>query len=256
MNESLIPDHLLRVLQYIGLVDRGEGLLSNADIDAFASSPPPVSRIAMSSLESMMRIGFMLDRGTADYMQLVGWITPSPTTPRLTSAGRALVKALAPTVDEDQGESAVVLSPEDPLNLFSLTGAIAGARAGLLADPYFSDQQIAWLMETTSINRLLLCRKSKDRGLLEMAAGAIAQQSRSLEIRCLQPSGFHDRYMLSEDDAVSMLGASLNGLHKHFTVMVPVPEPGASAVRTYLAEKWEAAEVIMPRHIDEPFLEH
>ncbi|QJW36462.1 hypothetical protein [Cellulosimicrobium protaetiae] len=250
MDAALIPDHLVRVLRYVDLIDRGGGVLSDHDIDAFASSPPPSATISMSSTEYLRtRLGFMLDRGTAQYMQDVGWLNHSITSPRLTSAGRAIVKVLAvPDAEPDQdGESVTVLSPDDALNLFSLTGAIAEARSGMLADPYFQDQLVPWLMSSTSIKRLLLCRKPKDRALLELGAGAALQDGRDLEIRCLPPTAFHDRYLLAEDDSVSMIGASLNGLHKYFTVIVPVPEPGAAAVREYLEEKWESAEVIEPK---------
>ncbi len=250
MNDPLIPERLLRALRYVDMVERGGGQLTDSKIEAFVSTPPPEPGFLLSTERRLMRsFMFVQTEGIAEYMRDLGWISGQP--PRLTDVGRAIVNAshrddgdLGP--EEHEGET-VVLSPEDPLNLLSLTGAVGAAKSGMLVDPYFKDDYVLWLLESTSIERLLLCRARSERSRLALAAGAAEKLHRRIEIRCLPRSAVHDRYLISEDGSVSMIGASINGLHKHFTVIARVNEPGSSAIREYVERKWTEAEKIKPK---------
>ena len=246
---DLIPSDLVRALRYVGMLNNGGSGVADAHLDAWIALTPPgeIPILGATSLSSGIERLLMQSRQYGGYLRSVGWADGSPLW--LTDAGRAIVRAHEQAAPEatDAPEGLVILSPENPLNLVTLTGAVAAAKAGMLVDPYFKDDLFPWLMDATSIDRVLLCRAASERTVLELIAGAAEAQGRALEIRCLPPRAQHDRYLMAEDGAVSTIGASLNGLHKHFTTIAPVPEPGAAAVRTFLDAQWEAAEVVQAK---------
>lgn len=249
MTEPPINDRLLRVLAYLELVEKGGGTVSTRQIDMFAALPIPGQSLDYSA--GLHTTSLMISVGLAgnpmsSYMRSVGWITEGNDSPKLTDLGRAVAAATRADAATDEPTGVVILSPDDPLNLGTLTGAIGNARAGMLVDPYFTDSLFQWLIGSTSINRLLLCRQPSKREALGLYAGGARRVNRSLDVRCLPPNELHDRYLVYETGDVSMIGASLNGLHRNFTAIVPVPAPGDDAIRDYVNAKWEEADRIEP----------
>ena len=256
-SEDVVSSDLLRVLRYIALVDEGGGSLSNSQIDAYANTE---SVELLTQAQAFPEFGLsaqtwrLLRFGTssstraevaevARYFVKVGWISQRESVGgrRLTSVGRALVKAMT-TRKDDESEVAVVLSPDDPLNVGVLTREMQAAKEGLLVDPYFSDDLFEWLWRSTSLTRVLLCRRPEKLRVLEVLLGGLEQlDDRALEIRYLPPRSLHDRYVIGADQAVSMIGASLNGLHRNFTALVPMPDPSATAVREKMEQHWSKA---------------
>lgn len=243
---DLIPGDLMRALRYVAMVNKGGAGISDAHLDAWLALTPPgeITVPGSTSLSRGIELLLMETRRYGDYLRSVGWAAGS--TLWLTETGEAIVRAYDQAEPEatDAPEGLVILSPENPLNLVTLTSAVAAAKAGMLVDPYFKDDLFPWLMDATSIDRVLLCRGASDRTVLELIAGAAAASGRDLEIRCLPPGSQHDRYLVAEDGRVSTIGASLNGLHKHFTAITPIPEQGAAAIRGFLDSQWNVAEVV------------
>lgn len=253
MDEDLVPAHLLRALRYLDMVERGHGTCDVVHLDQYVSSTPPKAGWSyisgMRSWHEMLSAG---STGVSDYLARVGWIEEDSAFARLTDTGRAIVRASTMRPDPDGSEVVTVLSPDDPLNLLTLTGAISAARGDTLVDPYFRDENLSWLISQTAISRLLLCRGSNHLGMLGMAAPAASRAGRPLEIRYLPKGQLHDRYIIAKDGSVSMIGASINGLHRNFTAIVTVPEPGARAVREFVDERWGNAEGVRPWNGLEP----
>lgn len=242
MDDDLVPPHLLRALRYLELVERGDGSVDSIRLDLYVSTDPPNAgwsyKSSLESLHSLLSAGLI---GVSDYLRRVGWIEDDIVWCRLSDTGRAIVRASTARSESDEGHGITVLSPSDPLNLLALTRAIAGAKAGTLVDPYFKDEHLTWLIEATSISKLLLGRKSDSAAALGLAIDAARGRGRSLEIRYLPPRTLHDRYLIAEDTSVSTIGASINGLNRNFTVLTPVPDPGAPAIRRFVEEQWKAA---------------
>jgi hypothetical protein len=247
-----IPDHVLRVLRYVALVEDGGARLTTFGIDRYAGQEVPARvnlldrLLASSNWFAMNQMGSM-----ADYFLRVGWLDPK--TFGLTSIGRAIVKATAER-SEEAATSAVILSPSDPLNYAVLTREVAAARSGLLLDPYATFEYLAWLYQSTSIVRLLIGRDengrrdSENQASMRLALGGIERAGgRALEVRQLPRDSLHDRVLIGEDDSVSLMGASLNGLHKNFTAIVPLPEPAATALREYVEGLWAKAVRLEPQ---------
>lgn len=244
MNHRLISNDLLRALRYLQLVNDAGAGVSGTHLDAWLNVTPPVE---LSRLDSTIRQFELLigrDYGYAEYIDMVGWAQGEPM--HLTPAGRAIVKAHE-GVDETDGQGLVILSPQDPLNLVTLTGTIAQAKAGLLVDPYFTDDLFPWLIESTSIARVLLCRDPGKRSSLPLLAGAAVASGRNLSVRCLPARALHDRFLVAEGGAVSTIGASLNGMSRHFTTITRLPEAGEAPVRDFVEEKWRKAQPVEPR---------
>lgn len=252
---DLIHPDLLRALRYSALVEDGGGDLAADELDAWMAAPTG------KGLANWAVLGVPLDlvmegaTGYADYLALVGWVRFRPL--RVTSVGRAVlnVGGAASAEAVDKNPDVIVLSPDDPMNAVKMTNAVAGARDGLLVDPYFEDELFAWLFDTTSIARVLTCRKQGDRRRLGLLLAGARSAGRSLEVRCLPPKALHDRYLVDGDGRVSMIGSSLNGLHANFTLVVPLPEPAAGSVRSFVDARWKAAERVEPAGMREPLLD-
>ena len=147
----------------------------------------------------------------ATYMKQVGWVKLKAGGLALTPLGRALAAGLGvegPAKSESE-ERGVVLNPDDPAKYELLVRALAGARGGMLADPYLSPNIFDLLAEGTSLRRLLLSKKVKteDRTLfaLGLARSQAATPDRAIEIRWSSDDRFHDRYLLHEDSLVGCL---------------------------------------------------
>lgn len=208
-------------------------------------------------IQSLMRSAYEYKEAHVDYLKRMGWVIDENGC-RLTRLGRAIVAASeAEAAETETSDGIVILSPDDPLNLGVLTAEVSAARAGLLVDPYFDDSLIDWLARSTSIARVLMCRKPDRCDALELYLGGLERTGRSVEFRILEPRRLHDRYLIGEDGKVSMIGASLNGLHRNFTAIIEVPAPGADAIRAEVEARWNEASPVEPvadirRPIPEP----
>ncbi|WP_282947153.1 hypothetical protein [Cellulomonas endometrii] len=240
----MITNDLLHALRYLQMVnDAGAGVPA-AHLDAWLNVTPPAELSRLDALTRQFEQLIGRDHGYAEYIELVGWADGDPM--RITATGRAVVKAHEGN-EGVQDEALVILSPQNPMNLVTLTSTIAKAQAGMLVDPYFKDDLFQWLMESTSIRRVLVCREPADRSVLPMIAGAASLISRDLEIRCLPLRAVHDRFLVTQDGAIFTIGSSLNGLQRHFTTITRLPDPGTDTVREYLEKQWDAADPVVPK---------
>lgn len=109
-----VTDWIATILRYVDHIDEGEGLLSDAQIDAFASARPPWTLTdAGTSHGDLPAAGddatFVPPGGpVGDYLRRVGWITPADEGTHVTELGWAMVRgALA----EDDGLVGDALTP-------------------------------------------------------------------------------------------------------------------------------------------------
>lgn len=248
-----IPDHMRRALLYVDLITRGGGGLTVGDLDEFAIRQPPrpgrVIPFTATMAETMADVFSEYREGAkvSSYMYEVGWITVDAGEVRLTRLGQSLARALdASEAVESASDGAEILSPEDPLIYASLTRAMSEAGAGMLVDPYFDPDLLDWLVKATSINRVLIkAAAEKKRTLFGFYLGAICGDGDApVEVRITADKSLHDRCVVHEDGSVSLIGASLNGVHKNFTAIVPLPSEPARAWREEVEHLWRDAEPI------------
>ena len=251
MSDDTIPAHLVRVLEYVDLVDAAGGHLTSSDLEAFAqASVPEPEGMAYAQplgLQAIFQVARASTLATVSYLQQVNWITDVRGGVTLTELGRAVLnagRARAAPLDTSQG---LVLSPDDPLRLSALTGLVGSLGEATLVEPYLQDQVLEWVFSCTQISKIIICRNQDKIVETALALGKLNSDKRSVEVRYFPPRELHDRYVVPKNDTPYMLGASLNGLDKHFTTMVPMPNHLASAIRTQVDAWWRDGKPIEPR---------
>jgi hypothetical protein len=181
-----------------------------------------------------------------DHLVVLRWVTGTPRL-RLTELGRALLGAAERAAAAEGEADVVVLDREDPFAYPRLIGHLVKAKEGLLVDPYFRIDQLMTILNNTSIARVLIS-KQHNRSREDRAALAVALDNpslpRSIEIRATNDRGLHDRLIVGEDGEVWTLGASLNSVATTSTVIVPVPQAGADALRQQAEKLWDTAEQV------------
>lgn len=169
---------------------------------------------------------------------------------QVTELGDALLRALERHNQDDPEVGLVVLDREDPLAYPRLVGRLHEAGAGLLVDPYLEVDALHHVVVSTRLSRLLVL----DNGRNGSRLGAITtylggRLTRPIQVR--SSPDLHDRVVISEDAEVLTIGSSLNGLHKHTTMIVPVPSAGAPALVEYYDNLWKEARSLGEAHDEE-----
>ncbi|AWZ07414.1 MULTISPECIES: hypothetical protein [unclassified Streptomyces] len=252
-----IPAHVLRALWYVDTMS-GQGVpISLQALDLFAAQAPPRDAVYgmplfadLVGLESRLRH----PEPVAEYLRKVGWIRQTDGAGvELTVLGRAIRQAGQAQENATSAVEDVVLSPTDPLVYTVLTRRLAAAGAGLLVDPYFKAEQLAWVLECTSIRRILISKKAsaKERPMIAVALGTLPR-GEDVEVRATAGSDLHDRRIVAEGGGVQLIGSSLNGVGRHQTsVITPEPEI-AKAYRESSERLWAGAEKVEPQQISNP----
>lgn len=164
----------------------------------------------------------------------------------ITELGKAVLRELEAKEREIDAPVEVVLDPEDPLSYAQLIGRVASHGKALLADPYFRLDQLLHILHRTSVTRILTSAKGKD-GESNRAALATAMATipvdRDFEIRF--NDDFHDRYVIPGQGSVDLIGTSLSGVGKKFSVVCAIQPPVADQIRKTYEELWANAKPLV-----------
>ena len=118
---------------------------------------------------------------------------------------------------------------------------------GFLVDPYFRIGQLPVILDSTSISRVLISKQYKNskvaRAELQTALMTLPRL-RHIEIRATASDTLHDRVLITEDDDVYMLGASLQSIGTSTTVYMAVPKAGVAPIRGEMEDLWNGAELV------------
>ena len=265
--KELVPRHVHRALAYVRLLNQLGIGPSLDDVNRFACTPAPrgdrreldISMLGFLSLGTSMRPA----EPVTGYMLRVGWAEAADDHIHLTTLGYAVLRGL--DLDTQDGEFAepgdavadVVLEPDDVLALVRLTRVMAGAGAGLLADPYFKAEHVQWITEATSMRRILVSSRAvaksakgaeSERALIALALASVPTAS-DLEVRSTDSREFHDRCVLTADGRVLLIGSSVTGIGKHLTAVITAPGDVAQFYRTKYDGLWASADPIQSRSI-------
>lgn len=263
---ELVPEHVHRALAYVRLLnDRGIDP-EWAHVEAFARTEVPkgVGYEEYSPFIGAASVAFWGKRErkirdaepVLEYLKSMGWIATSERPDsgvHLTKLGRALLQGLeaeTPLELPDSNVADVVLEPTDPLAWVNLTRVVANARAGLLVDAYFKAEYLPWLIEGTSMRRVLVSSRHQkaDRDLAVMAVAlATVPNADQLEVRSTNSTELHDRCIIGADGNLRLLGSSINGVGRNLTAVI-TPDPDAMRVYRERYEKlWAEAIVVTPQ---------
>ncbi|MFD8440336.1 hypothetical protein ACFV2I_35430 [Streptomyces microflavus] len=259
-----ISDHVLRALWYLDSMASQGIVLTRNDVNRIATVTPPRDTIYRSFLNPLA--GSALFESTvpsrraqpvATYLVDVDWASETPEGLKITNKGRAILRLSGADEHEHAVNESVVndvaLSPDDPLVYTVLTRRLAAAGEGMLVDPYFKAENLRWIVEATSLKRILISKKAsaKERPIISVALGTLPN-GQSVEVRATDDANLHDRRIIAADGSVQMIGTSINGIGRHETAMIS-PEPAiAKAYRDSSEQLWTNAEKVEPRQLKAP----
>jgi hypothetical protein len=187
------------------------------------------------------------DESDLEHLEHLGWISSLDERVRLTDLGRAILHSAERGDLTEPEASAVILDSQDPFAYAKLVGHLTKAGAGLLVDPYFRLGQLMAMLSGTTISRVLISKQHKsskvDRAELKIALDS-ASLPRPIQIRASADTAIHDRLIVGENGEVWTLGASLNSVGHVNTMIIPVPEAGATALRVQAEGLWGKAEPV------------
>ncbi|MGW4833383.1 hypothetical protein ACWEOG_37700 [Amycolatopsis japonica] len=182
--------------------------------------------------------------GFIEHIVRLGWIESEGDTLGLTPLGRALLRSQY-TDDRDDAVEAVVLGSNDELAYPKLIGRLVQAGNCLIIDPYLRLDQLAPILKATHVSRFLISENVREDERASMATlidSGVA--GHSVELRFASRGVLHDR-MIIASNFVDTIGTSMNTVGRvHPTVLVPLPELAADAMRGYAEEWWNAATIV------------
>ena len=257
---NILTNDQYRVLTFIDGCNGSGYNPSNEEVELWLKEPEPQSdfRSIFGGFATDGLFG-LLASGRSDalsHMVSLRWITNGSRL-KVTALGRALLGAANRAIKVDGEASIVILDSKDPLSYARLIGYLTRAKEGLLVDPYFRVGDLMTILNSTSIARILISKQHKGSGE-DRTALAVALDSpslpRNVEIRATGDSSLHDRFIVGEDGEVWTLGASLSSVATSSTVIVPVPQAGAEALRRQSEDWWDQAEQVRtaPKATGEP----
>ncbi len=186
-------------------------------------------------------------------LQELMWISPSEPL-ALTPLGRALLRATERGGSGDGEGGVVVLDGEDSLAYQRLLGRFARAGDALLVDPHIRLEQLAQLVTTTEITRVLT--QQHDGASREVLANMAIHLSssapqRPVEVRVSGEAEVHDRVLITTGGQVHLFGYSLeaSGDGPASSVLVRLPHEAARARARSAQAWWDAAEPLVPARL-------
>lgn len=254
---DFVPDTVHRALAYVDALNRQGYQPSATEVEKFATRPAPREAIyddmwsRIATLGNVNRVlGGRTLRERAEpvvgYMNDLGWIQrgSDPARVTLTECGLSLLHALSQVEDHAGDALQVTLDPKDPLVYTKLTRTVASAKDGFLADAYFKADFIPWLVEATTVSRLLV-KDTSEKIPLALALGSVVG-SRAVEVRMTTDKGLHDRCLIPAAGSVMLFGHSINGVGKALTTVTPLGDGAGDAYRRQYEELWRTASKIEP----------
>lgn len=233
MEIELVPVHVHRALAYLQLVaDNGQSP-SASSLDTFAVRRAPRLASRQFVVEAFQQgIARALSSPTpadsvTSYLKAVGWAEVENDKVTITLLGQATLQGLNTLLAEEPDEpdvTDVALAPDEPLTWVHLTRTLSKAGAGMLVDAYFKADFLPWLLDTTSIERVLVSSRhskaTQDIADLSVALGTLPGATGKLEVRSTTSKELHDRCLVHADGTVQLLGASITGVGKNLTAVI------------------------------------
>jgi hypothetical protein len=177
-----------------------------------------------------------------EYLGRLRWAELDAGGVRLTKAGRALLGHLNSRLEGLEADEVLLVSPEDLVGYPKVIGKIARLENVMVVDPYLDSLSLFLLARDGIAKRVLTSSKMGKARLAELTA-TLAGIEPSARPQARLSNELHDRYVVG-DGSVQMLGASLNGVGKSLTVLLPITGRVADGIRSTLESQWDSAEAI------------
>lgn len=178
------------------------------------------------------------------YLQRLGWVAVDDELVEITALGSAVLRASEQQQRDVGTESLeVIIDPDNPFAYATVWSALAAQGPGLLVDPYLRLEQLADLHAFGAATRLLISPTAfagpNGRAVYERALTAFDGK---LSVRLSRD--LHDRYYLTDNGPVLMLGVSLNGIGRKISVLTTLSAVAGDAIRSLVERQWGSAELV------------
>ncbi|MFM1795485.1 MAG: hypothetical protein RLZZ340_162 [Actinomycetota bacterium] len=259
MDNKVVTQAIENALLYIDLLNRGNYFPSAQEVDAFITSVQPddftKSSAMYANLLSNLNLGIFSQitnppKPVSAYLRRSMLVIADENGYRISKAGDGLIKGLK-TLDAeavDLAPNVVTLIPSSPLNAIQLARIIDKAEAGMYVDSWFDVNDLPWLIEHTSITRLLIGRQ-KDKGPKDAEISAVLStfaDRRIIEVRREKSKKLHDRAIVHADGALTQIGTSINGMKNSVTTLVTHKKKDSLEYSEQLENFWRGAIPINP----------
>ena len=234
---NIADERVHRVLSYIAELEKRGFPPNSGDIQRYASNP-----YRSSDLNIMRHVSELGKQSVANYLEEMRWIEgedDNATGVRLSSLGRAVLKALDEEQKKAEPPEMVVLDDRSPLSYARLIREVSRLGECMIADPYFRLESLKDVVAHTACTRLLTSKQIGDEELAGLAVAVrdlSAEANRTVDARVSSDREFHDRFVIPLAGPVLFVGVSFGGIRKNFSIMGKINEPIASIIR----EKYEA----------------
>lgn len=164
----------------------------------------------------------------------------------LTPLGRALLRADLLESTGGSDTDILVLNADDPLAWGKLLGRIGEQDECYIVDPYLKAPELAQIIKYTSTARVLVGPYLKKAELTELLVLLATPGHEHIEVRQAPRQTIHDRYIIGETE-MHLIGASMNNIGgTTTTILVPIPESAALALREQAKTWWEMSKLLAP----------
>lgn len=249
---EIVPENVARGLRYLDAMTAAGVGVPNDAFNAFVRQPAPrfSARYGFAELaDSMSHPLSYLDHNLlnpGEYFVKTGWAYVDQTRAlKISELGRALVRALgAPTSAANEQADFVRIDPEDPVAYARVFSVIAGLDEVLIVDRYLTRDGLLDLAGVPSVARVLTGRRKE---LHTDGVVTVALRRMNLELRTIDDTELHDRWILPRNGDPSMLGSSFNSIDVRPGVVVPLTNAAAAAaIRRDFEQLWERAVKVAP----------
>ena len=244
-----------RALSYVvQLADQGYAL-TKEQFQVYATHPERKhgSAIPKGLLKDISASGDMLKKlagafeyapgeTVLDWFARLEWVRVEGSLVRATALGRAVLAAAAKSESEIEPPTQISLSPSDELAYPRILGLIARAGPSSLVDGFFKPDNLRDIIQHTRVGRILV---RPDEVLAATLAAAVKQLNPARELEIRASEAFHDRFIIPDAGRISLIGTSLSGVGKRFSLSVEIDEDEAArAVRTAFEGAWSQAILV------------
>lgn len=248
---DLISLDIERALLYTFALNESDITPTKKEVDKFVTTKLPKASTTTSlltqrfsaSLGALVSTSWVAGEPVGDYMLAMGWVSETPSGGlRLTSSGKALITFQQREPGAQSGGVSVFTStPDKPLILSHLLTLMADKVGGYYIDPWLNADNIELLYSETSVQRVLT-RENKYTTAIRARLRELNADPK-FEVRLVPKSSeLHDRSILHESGAVTLVGSSLNRLEGKYSVAVALPNSAAHDYYAQMVALWNKSK--------------
>lgn len=239
------------VLTYIAAVENRGGKLSVEALNAYGAQPERIvfndiyaaqagrGVLVSAQVSSENDEPWISDEAFDRFFSRLHWIEISDGSVHLTQLGRAVLDEANSANLESDSAIEVLIDPSNQFAYARVMNKIAQVGESLVVDPYLNAETAIDLGQMETVKRVLT--GDRDINKLRGRFSIIMRARPDFEIRYMKQKSLHDRYVISDAGAVTVLGSSLNSIAHRQGVITPLDTVGSRFISDAYEELWRHA---------------